>query len=58
MIYHHQGAVTMVEQLYARGAGAEPEIDAFARHVDSDQQIEIGRMRELLTRLRNDSARR
>ena len=51
MIRHHEGAVTMVEQLYAGDAGAEPEIDAFARHVDSDQQIEIDRMRALLTAL-------
>ena len=41
----------MVEQLYAGDAGAEPEIDAFARHVDSDQQIEIDRMRALLAAL-------
>jgi uncharacterized protein (DUF305 family) len=51
MIRHHEGAVTMVEQLFAGGAGGEPEVDAFARHVDADQQIEIRRMRELLGRL-------
>jgi uncharacterized protein (DUF305 family) len=51
MIYHHEGAVRMVDELNARNAGAEPEIDAFARHVDTDQQIEIGRMRELLAKL-------
>ena len=38
----------MVEQLYAGGGGVESAADAFARHVDADQQIEIGRMRELL----------
>jgi uncharacterized protein (DUF305 family) len=51
MISHHEGAVTMVEQLYAANAGAEPEIDAFARHVDADQQIEISRMRKTLAQL-------
>jgi uncharacterized protein (DUF305 family) len=56
MIRHHQGAVRMVNDLYAAGAGAEPEIDAFARHVDADQQIEIGRMRGLLRRLRADGS--
>ncbi len=58
MIYHHQGAVKMVEDLYDADAGAEPEIDAFARHVDADQQIEIGRMQELLARLRADGGDR
>ena len=48
MIGHHEGAITMVEQLYAGGGGLESEIDMFARHVDADQQIEINRMRELL----------
>ena len=48
MIRHHQGALTMVEQLYAAGGGLESNADAFARHVDSDQQIEIGRMQDML----------
>jgi uncharacterized protein (DUF305 family) len=52
MIRHHEGAVTMVNQLYAGVGGAEPEVDAFARHVDADQQVEITRMRELLVGLR------
>lgn len=56
MIGHHQGAVRMVTDLYAAGAGAESEIDAFARHVDADQQIEIGRMQRLLRRLRADGS--
>jgi uncharacterized protein (DUF305 family) len=57
MIHHHQGAVTMVEQLYAGDGGTESEIDSFARHVDSDQQIEIDRMRKLLTKMRADGAK-
>jgi uncharacterized protein (DUF305 family) len=51
MIHHHQGALTMVRQLYAANGGAEPESDAFARHVDADQRIEIARMHGLLTEL-------
>lgn len=58
MIYHHRGAVKMVEELYAGNGGSESEIDAFARHVDSDQQIEIDRMQDLLAKLRADGANR
>lgn len=48
MIAHHAGAVTMVADLYAAGAGLEPQVDGIAREVDADQSIEIGRMEELL----------
>ncbi|WP_194409693.1 DUF305 domain-containing protein [Microbacterium cremeum] len=48
MIMHHEGAIQMVAELYASGGGQEPDIDAFARHVESDQAIEIARMRDLL----------
>ena len=48
MIRHHEGALTMVEQLYAGGGGVESAVDSFARHVDADQQIELGRLRVLL----------
>jgi uncharacterized protein (DUF305 family) len=58
MIYHHAGAVKMVDDLYTGGAGAEPEIDAFARHVDADQRIEISRMQRLLGVLETDDDRR
>jgi uncharacterized protein (DUF305 family) len=48
MTRHHRGALTMVRDLRAsEGAGSEAEIDAFARHVESDQGIEIARMGEL-----------
>lgn len=50
MIRHHRGAVTMVNDLYAGGGGAESAVDGFARHVDSDQGIEIARMELLLAR--------
>jgi uncharacterized protein (DUF305 family) len=52
MIRHHRGALTMVRQLYAAGGGAEPESDAFARHVFADQTIEIERMEGMLAELR------
>lgn len=48
MIQHHQGAVQMVDELYAAGGGHESDIDQFARHVESDQGIEIARMQQML----------
>jgi uncharacterized protein (DUF305 family) len=48
MTQHHQGALTMVQELVDDGGGAEPEIEQFILHVDADQGIEIQRMRELL----------
>lgn len=51
MIRHHNGALTMVEQLYAAGGGLEPASDRFAREVNADQAIEIKSMRELLAKL-------
>ncbi|WP_254431349.1 DUF305 domain-containing protein [Agromyces sp. Marseille-P2726] len=48
MIQHHQGALQMVEELYRDGGGQEPAIGEFARHVESDQGIEIARMQEML----------
>ena len=49
MIKHHDGALTMVNDLFAtRGAGQEPEIYAFASDVDADQRIEIDRMSAML----------
>ncbi|MFB6611042.1 DUF305 domain-containing protein [Agromyces sp. NPDC056379] len=48
MIQHHQGAVQMVNELYTAGGGHESEIDQFARHVESDQGVEIAKMQQLL----------
>lgn len=49
MIYHHEGAIQMVEELFSSyGAGQDSEIFRFASHVDSDQRIEIGRMERML----------
>lgn len=51
MIRHHEGALVMVAKLLATdGAGQEPAIFQFASHVDSDQRIEIERMRRMLER--------
>jgi uncharacterized protein (DUF305 family) len=50
MIYHHEGAILMVDELFASPLGGqEGEIYNFASHVDSDQRIEIDRMRQMLT---------
>lgn len=49
MIAHHEGALTMVEELYAAGGGVEPAADALAREVEADQAIEILRMTDMLT---------
>ncbi len=49
MIQHHQGAIDMVDELFKTpGAGQEGDINAFAADVDSDQRMEINRMRALL----------
>jgi uncharacterized protein (DUF305 family) len=49
MIRHHDGALAMVDQLFAtEGAGQEPDIFAFASDVDADQRIEIDRMSMML----------
>lgn len=51
MIQHHAGALTMVEELFKTpGAGQEGDINAFAADVDSDQRMEIDRMRAMLGR--------
>jgi uncharacterized protein (DUF305 family) len=57
MMHHHRGALTMVSRLVAANGAAEPEIGAFTRHVEADQEIEIGRMRELLATLERKPAR-
>lgn len=49
MIYHHDGALIMVAELFSSGGAAqETEIFEFASHVYSDQRIEIERMRHML----------
>jgi uncharacterized protein (DUF305 family) len=49
MIKHHEGALTMVKELFAtEGAGQESDIFAFASDVDADQRMEIDRMIDML----------
>jgi uncharacterized protein (DUF305 family) len=49
MIQHHQGALTMVDRLFAvPGAGQEGTVFRFASDVTADQTTEIDRMRAML----------
>lgn len=49
MIRHHEGALTMVIDLFATpGAGQDSWIYQFASDVDADQRAEIARMRQML----------
>ncbi|MGH9483011.1 MAG: DUF305 domain-containing protein [Terriglobales bacterium] len=51
MIQHHTGALTMVAELRSHpGSGLEPNIADFATSVDTDQRMEIDRMKGLLGR--------
>jgi uncharacterized protein (DUF305 family) len=51
MTRHHQGAITMVRDLIDDGGGLEVEVNTFARNIESDQEIEIQRMRQVLAKL-------
>jgi uncharacterized protein (DUF305 family) len=52
MIRHHEGAVTMVEQLLTGGQGGqESQVFQLAQHMEMDQQVEIARMKQVLTEL-------
>ena len=52
MIQHHQGALEMVEELFASpGATQDPDIFRFVTDVDADQRDEIYVMRTLLDML-------
>ena len=49
MIKHHEGALTMVDDLFAAaGAGQQSDIFTFASEVDADQRMEIDRMSTML----------
>lgn len=52
MIFHHEGAVQMVDDLFAtEGGGSDVAVSVFANHVVADQTIEIGRMQRMLDAL-------
>ncbi len=54
MIYHHRGAITMVEELFrAPGAAQEEVIFRFASDVNADQLADIDRMTQMLENLPN-----
>jgi uncharacterized protein (DUF305 family) len=49
MIQHHEGALTMVRELFSSsGAGQDATIFRFASDVEADQMTEIDRMRTML----------
>ncbi|MGH7567893.1 MAG: DUF305 domain-containing protein [Gemmatimonadales bacterium] len=52
MIQHHQGAITMVEELFsAHGAAQDDYVFKFAADVNADQSTEIDRMNRMLAAL-------
>jgi len=52
MIVHHQGAITMVDQLFgSQGAGQDETVFRFASDVYADQTTEIHRMQLMLDAL-------
>jgi uncharacterized protein (DUF305 family) len=58
MIRHHEGALTMVDQLFASpGAGQDVTIFRFASDVTADQTTEIERMRSMLAALGSATSR-
>ena len=49
MIMHHEGAITMVETLYASDRGGQTStVNALASHIESAQVTEIARMQQML----------
>ncbi len=52
MIRHHEGAITMVDQLFAAdGAGQDEVVFRFGSDVHADQSIEIERMQKMLAQI-------
>jgi uncharacterized protein (DUF305 family) len=58
MIRHHEGARVMVADLLSGedGGGQEPGVFQLAQHIDSDQSIEIARMKSLLAQFAASTA--
>ena len=48
MIQHHRGAVTMVSELFAAGAGQDEGVFKMANDIQADQTTEINRMSRML----------
>jgi uncharacterized protein (DUF305 family) len=58
MIQHHQGAITMVEQLLSTpGAAQDGPVFRFAADVNADQTTEIDRMNHMLDALNSGGKR-
>lgn len=51
MIRHHQGAITMVQQLFNTPGGGKGIVFQFATDISADQTAEITRMRQMLVTL-------
>jgi uncharacterized protein (DUF305 family) len=52
MIRHHEGAVMMVAELLSSDdGGQESDVFQLAQHIDSDQSVEIARMKSLLAEI-------
>jgi uncharacterized protein (DUF305 family) len=51
MIQHHQGAITMVNELFAASGGENEVVYRFASDVFADQTTEIDRMQKMLAAL-------
>ena len=52
MIKHHEGAITMVDELFAAyGAAQDETVFKFASDVYADQGTEIDRMQKMLATL-------
>jgi len=57
MIGHHEGAIKMVKDLFATGAGQAPDVFTFASGADADQRAEILRMRSVLNAITNGGSK-
>lgn len=51
MIYHHEGAIAMVDTLLSGDGGQESELFQIASHIDGDQRVEISRMTRMLAEM-------
>jgi uncharacterized protein (DUF305 family) len=51
MIFHHEGAIEMVDELLSGDGAQESEVFQLASHIDGDQRVEISRMTRLLDEL-------
>lgn len=58
MIRHHQGAITMVNQLFgSNGAGQDEVVFRFGSDVYADQSTEIERMEKMLAQIQDGASR-